>query len=233
MPQSSFLRNAVLTAVFALGILLPFRFQVSNLSVLHSGTQALRHSGTFFSSSVFADEEKNPGLLFYLSGDKGFTADYAAGGDPEPNFLRDVKIIPNGAKGPGFQCENTQLMSYWAPGNIYAERGTLAFFWRSRDPVGKVQFPVFRVGYADAEVMEKEFGNTFSASAIADLNRYEVVVKLLEDGANREPFRARMLPPLENRIGRKEKLIARSRQRFAVRRPVIEAKLNRLMGDSR
>ena len=87
----------------------------------------------------------------------------------------------------------------------------------------------FRVGYADAEIMEKEFGNTFPASVIADLNRYEAVVKLLEDGTNREPFRARMLPPLENRIGRKEKLIARSRERFAVRRAVIEDKLNRWM----
>jgi hypothetical protein len=54
-------------------------------------------------------------------------------------------------------------------------------------------------------------------------------VKLLEDGTNREPFRARMLPPLENRIGRKEKLIARSRERFAVPRAVIEDKLNRWM----
>lgn len=90
-----------------------------------------------------------PGLLFYLSGDRGVTADYAAGGDPEPNFLSGVNVIPDGAKGPGLKCENTQLLSYWAPGNIYAERGTLSFFWRSRDPLGKTPFPVFRVGYAD------------------------------------------------------------------------------------
>jgi energy-coupling factor transporter ATP-binding protein EcfA2 len=87
----------------------------------------------------------------------------------------------------------------------------------------------FRVGYADAEVLEKEFGNTFPATAIADLGRYEAVVKLLTDGTNNQPFRAKMLPPLENRIGRKEKLIARSRERFAVRRAVIEDKLNRWM----
>jgi hypothetical protein len=130
MKQGSFLLRIVLMTVsLALGILLPLK--------------AVQFC------SAFAQEAQNPGLLFYLSGDKGFTADYAAGGDPEPNFLRDVKIIPDGAKGPGFQCENSQLMSYWAPGNIYAERGTLSFFWRSRDPVGKVQFPIFRVGYAD------------------------------------------------------------------------------------
>ena len=97
-------------------------------------------------SSVAATE---PGLLFYLSGDHEFMADYAAGGDPKPNFLRDVKIISDGAKGPGFECANTQLMSYWAPGNIYAERGTLAFSWRSRYPVGPTAFPIFRVGYSD------------------------------------------------------------------------------------
>ena len=83
----------------------------------------------------------------------------------------------------------------------------------------------FRVGHADAEVLEKEFGKTYPASALADLERYEAVVKLLEDGTNREPFRARMLPPVENRVGRKEKLIARSRERFAVPRASVEEKL--------
>lgn len=87
----------------------------------------------------------------------------------------------------------------------------------------------FRVGYADAEIMEKEFGKAFPASALSDLGRYEAIVKLLEDGANREPFRAKTLPPLENPIGRKEKLIARSRERFAMRRAKIEDKLNRWM----
>ena len=87
----------------------------------------------------------------------------------------------------------------------------------------------FRIGYADAEVMEKEFGKTFTASALADLERYEAAVKLLEDGANQEPFRAKMLPPLENRTGRRDKLVALSRERFATPRAVIEDKLNRWM----
>ena len=42
-------------------------------------------AGFFFPSVVFGADE--PGLLFYLSGDHGFRADYAAGGKPEPNFL--------------------------------------------------------------------------------------------------------------------------------------------------
>ena len=87
----------------------------------------------------------------------------------------------------------------------------------------------FRIGNTDAEVMEKEFGNTFTASVLTDLGRYEAVVKLLEDGTNLEPFRARMLPPLENRVGRKDKLIALSRERFATLRAKIDDKLNRWM----
>jgi hypothetical protein len=90
-----------------------------------------------------------PGLLFYLSGDHGFNADYAAGGAPAPNYLSDVKILPGGVKGSYLQCGNNQLLSYWAPGNIYAQRGTLSFDWRSRDAVDETAFPIFRVGYAD------------------------------------------------------------------------------------
>ena len=90
-----------------------------------------------------------PGLLFHLSADRGLTADVAAGGDPAPNFASDVRVIPDGARGPGLECGHTQLLSYWAPGNIYAQRGTLSFFWRSREPVGPTPFPIFRVGYAD------------------------------------------------------------------------------------
>lgn len=91
---------------------------------------------------------------------------------------------------------------------------------------------VFRIGHADAEIMEGEFGKTYQASVLADLDRYEVVVKLLEDGTNATPFRAKMLPPSENRIGRKDKLIARSRERFATPRRKIDEKLNRWMVSS-
>jgi DNA helicase HerA-like ATPase len=85
----------------------------------------------------------------------------------------------------------------------------------------------FRVGYTDAETMEMELGSEFSGSTIANLNQYEAVVKLFEDGANPMPFRANMLPPVENWAGRRETLIRQSRERFAIRRIVIEDKLRR------
>ena len=46
----------------------------------------------------------------------------------------------------------------------------------------------FHIGYTDAEVMTKEFGKTIPATALADLNQYETVVKLLVSGTKREPF---------------------------------------------
>src|SRR5207247_1925989 len=55
----------------------------------------------------------------------------------------------------------------------------------------------FRIGHTDAEVMEKEFGKTFSAHTFADLHRYDAVVNLLEGGENKMPFLANMLPPME------------------------------------
>lgn len=90
-----------------------------------------------------------PGLLFYLSGDHGLTADYAAGGNPVPNYAQHVKVVPGGPHGPFVQCEDNQVYSYWAPGNIYAQRGTLSFDWRARTPLDATEFPVFRVGFAD------------------------------------------------------------------------------------
>jgi len=88
-------------------------------------------------------------LLFHLSGDKGTTADFSAGGTPQATFASEVTPIVDGAKGAALSCGDLQRLAWRAPGNIYAQRGTLSFFWRSRYPVGPTEFPVFRVGYAD------------------------------------------------------------------------------------
>lgn len=51
----------------------------------------------------------------------------------------------------------------------------------------------FRVGHTDAEVLRDEFGQEFAAEQLVDLNRFELVVKLLENGTNLTPFRGRSL----------------------------------------
>ena len=89
------------------------------------------------------------GLLFALSADHGTTAEIAAPGTATPTFDSEVTVIPDGAHGPALRCDDLQRLAWTAPGNIYAQRGTLSFFWRSRYPVGPTAFPIFRVAYAD------------------------------------------------------------------------------------
>lgn len=83
----------------------------------------------------------------------------------------------------------------------------------------------FKVGSADAEVLAREFGETHVPRQFVDLDRYEILVRLLQDGQHREPFAATSLPPLGNPVGRPDKLIGRSRERFAARRTMVEEKL--------
>jgi hypothetical protein len=95
-----------------------------------------------------AARSAEPGLLFRLSADKTLTAE-VAGGDPVPNFADKVTLVPTGFKGGALSAADDVVLAWKAPGNIYAQRGTLSFFWRSRYPVGEAPFPIFRVGYAD------------------------------------------------------------------------------------
>ncbi len=85
----------------------------------------------------------------------------------------------------------------------------------------------FRVGHVDAEVLAKEFGQEFIAEQFVDLNQYEIFVRSIQNGKADVPFRGNTLPPIENPVGRKEKLIARSRERYGATRQSVEAKLNR------
>ncbi|MDP2984130.1 MAG: LamG-like jellyroll fold domain-containing protein [Candidatus Latescibacter sp.] len=101
------------------------------------------------SSAFAAKAPEEVGLLFYLSGDNGFTADFAKG-NPEPTMLNDVAIVKDGANGSAFSNPNfTQLFAYESPGNMYAERGTFSFFWRPRDPVGKTPFHIVQGGFTN------------------------------------------------------------------------------------
>jgi hypothetical protein len=102
------------------------------------------------SNTVLAEPE----LLFYVSARDNLTADIAAG-DAEPNFRDGIQRSQTGiadAQGnPGWAIEwaDEGVLSWNAPGNIYAQRGTLSFFWRSGYPVGDAPFVIFRAGYAD------------------------------------------------------------------------------------
>ncbi len=85
----------------------------------------------------------------------------------------------------------------------------------------------FRVGNADAEVLQREFGKSYVMETFVGLDRFEIIARLSSDGQTREAFRAQTLPPIEHQVGRREKLIARSREKYATSRAEVEMKIER------
>ena len=80
----------------------------------------------------------------------------------------------------------------------------------------------FRVGERDAAVLAREFGNTYRAEHFSGLSNHEICVKLLHCGEEREPFTGTTFPPQWKRHGRADKIVARSRERYALPRRVVE-----------
>ena len=103
----------------------------------------------FLAASALASAQPEPRLLFHLSADHGTTAEVATPGSAEPTFVDDVSTVPDGASGPALRCHEFQRLAWSAPGNVYAQRGTISFFWRARTPLGPTPFPLFRVAFAD------------------------------------------------------------------------------------
>jgi hypothetical protein len=95
-----------------------------------------------------ANAASGDGLLFYLSANKGFTADLAAG-DAAAIFADKTRIAVDPVSGPYIRSDGEQVLSWRAASNIYAQRGTLAFRFRPRESLGAMQFPIFRTSYAD------------------------------------------------------------------------------------
>lgn len=85
----------------------------------------------------------------------------------------------------------------------------------------------FCIGSTDAEVLEKEFGGEFPHSRFTDLDRFEILVRLLQDGISSVPFHAFTLPPVATNYLRRDNLIRQSRAKFGTHRHVIEEKIMR------
>ncbi len=120
------------------------------------------------------------GLLFRVSADKSLDADVASG-DPLPNFRSGVEVVPEGAIGGAARWSDEGYVAWKAPGNIRAQRGTLSFFWRPREPLGDAPFSIFRVGFADHSSWDMAFlridwnGHGFDAFVTdANLSRVRV-----------------------------------------------------------
>lgn len=133
---------------------------------------------------ALAQTAPEDGLLFHLSADTGLTADRAQG-DPVPNFRSGVTIVPDGAIGGAARWDDPGYVAWNAPGNMHAARGTLAFFWRARAPLGEAPFVIFRAGFADHSSWDMAFlridwnGHGFDAFVTdANLSRLRVSFRL-------------------------------------------------------
>lgn len=126
------------------------------LSALGSGRMVERRAWMVLGMGILAlvacpalaQTHAEPGLLFAASFDNTTKPDVAAG-DPQPNFKDHVSFTPDGAGHMALKDEDDGILTYRAPGNIFAERGTVRFDWRSSYPVGEAPFVLFRVGFAD------------------------------------------------------------------------------------
>ncbi|HEU0051334.1 MAG TPA: TraM recognition domain-containing protein, partial [Patescibacteria group bacterium] len=84
---------------------------------------------------------------------------------------------------------------------------------------------VMRVGAKDAEFMETEFAPTFTPEDLVNLAKTQIYLKLMVDGVSTQPFSANTLPPIGERTGNAQKVIAVSRERYAQARAIIETKV--------
>ncbi len=90
----------------------------------------------------------------------------------------------------------------------------------------------FRVGAEDAEFLEPEFAPEITIEDFVNLGKYHIYLKLMIDGITSAPFSATTLPPMERQaISEKEKIVAVSRERYSVRREVIEEKIAKWSGE--
>ncbi len=88
----------------------------------------------------------------------------------------------------------------------------------------------FRVGESDATQLAREFANDFTPAHFTDLDNFEVCVKLSEQGRQRTPFRGRTFPPMAADEVDVVGTLNVTRQRYAVPRGIVDAKIERWFG---
>jgi hypothetical protein len=87
----------------------------------------------------------------------------------------------------------------------------------------------FRVGDRDARLLEREFGGKYPSSVFSSLPNRHAVIKMLNEGEPLDPFFCMPDAPNSKCNGRRDNLIARSRQKYASPKQVIEDKIRRWM----
>ena len=89
----------------------------------------------------------------------------------------------------------------------------------------------FRVGEADATMLARQFGEDMKPTTLTELPNHRVVMKTQNGNGFVEPFRVATMEPLTLRSGRRQLVIARSRERFSTKRDIIESRIRRWIGE--
>jgi hypothetical protein len=91
----------------------------------------------------------------------------------------------------------------------------------------------FRVGYEDAESLATHFHpsgpQAMAAHAFSDLSQYEAWARVMRAGEISDPILVKTLPPLAPTYRGRDNLIQNSRDRFGIRREVMEQKITKWM----
>jgi len=87
----------------------------------------------------------------------------------------------------------------------------------------------FRLSEKNAQTLSRSLGGLYAADTFSGLSDYEMVARVLNDGAMSDPFLARSMPPSRRNHGAAEKIIARSRERFSQRQEIVEDQISRWM----
>ncbi|MBI2426433.1 MAG: type IV secretion system DNA-binding domain-containing protein [Candidatus Kerfeldbacteria bacterium] len=89
---------------------------------------------------------------------------------------------------------------------------------------------VFRIGAADAEILEPEFMPVFEQNDLVNIKKFNIYLKLMIDGVSSPAFSATTLPPMYQREGNKEKVVAISRERYSKSKEIVEERILRWSG---
>lgn len=92
-------------------------------------------------------------------------------------------------------------------------------------------FIVFRIGAADAKILEKELAPEFTEQDLVNLPKYSFYIKLMIDGVASSAFSAETLPPLpKSIINYREEIIENSRNNYTTPRKEVEREISRWSG---
>jgi hypothetical protein len=141
--------------------LMTFHFPPRRISTLLASLVGL--AGFCFLALAFfdralADSEVSP--TFYASFDRNLLGDQAIG-DESPLANQNLKVVREGRKGGAALLEIGSVLSYDAPGNIYGERGTVGFWWKLDEPLGRTPFSILRVSQTQQSNPEYSFVHLF------------------------------------------------------------------------